>query len=71
MYILEKKVAYCQLGLAGRVPEVFPMRDGCLWERVFAANEDGAVRPEVAVEPEVAVMAIGYDNENDVIRRRE
>ena len=47
------------------------MRDGRLWERVFAANEDGVVRPEVAVEPEVAVMAIEYDNENDVIRRRE
>ena len=57
-FFLEKKVVYCQLGLAGRAPGVFPMRNGHLWERVFAANEDGVVRPEAVVEPEVAVMAI-------------
>ena len=37
----------------------------------FRANEDGGVRPEAAVEPEVAMMAIGYNNENDVTARRE
>jgi hypothetical protein len=43
------------------------MHDGRLWERVFAGNGGGAVRPEAAVEPRVAAMAAGYDNENDVI----
>jgi hypothetical protein len=36
----------------------------------FAANENGAVRPEAAVEPEVAIMSIGYGNERDVIAHR-
>ena len=67
----EKKVAYCPLGRAGRAPGVFPMHDGHLWERVFAVNEGGAVRPEAAVEPEVAAMAMGYDDENDMIACRE
>jgi hypothetical protein len=43
------------------------MRDGRLWERVFAVNGDQAVRPEEAVEPRVVAMAAGCDNENDVI----
>ncbi len=43
------------------------MRDRRLWERGFAVNGDGAVRPEVVVEPRVIMMAIGYNNENDVI----
>ena len=47
------------------------MRNGCLWERVLAVNKGGAVRPEAAVEPEVAALAMGYDDENDVIARRE
>ena len=67
---MEKKVAYRQLGLAGRAPGGFPMRDGRLWERVLVVNEGGAVRPEAAVEPEVAAMAMGYDDERDVIARR-
>jgi hypothetical protein len=70
-FFAKKKVAYRQLGLAGRAPGVFPLRDGHLWDRVFAVNEGGAVRPEAAVEPEVAVLAMGYDNENDMIARRE
>ena len=41
------------------------MRDGHLWERVFAVNEGGVVRPEAAVEPEVIAMAMGYDDECD------
>ena len=53
-----KKVAYCQLVQAGRASGVFPMRDRRLWEGVFAANENGAVRTEVAMEPEIAAMAI-------------
>jgi hypothetical protein len=47
------------------------MHDGPLWERVFAVNEGGAVRPEAAAEPEVAALAMGYDDENDVIARCE
>jgi hypothetical protein len=41
--------------------------DAHLWEYVFAMNEGRAVRPEAAVEPEVAALAMGHDNENDVI----
>jgi hypothetical protein len=67
----EKKVAYCQLGLAGRAPGVFPMHDGHLWERVFVRNEGRVVRLEAAVEPGVAAMAMEYDNENDMIARHE
>ena len=47
------------------------MRDGHLWESAFMVNKGGAVRPEMAVEPEVAALAMGFDNENDVIARRE
>ena len=61
------KVAFRQLFLDGRAAGVFPMRNGCLWERVFAANGDRAVRPEAAVKPRVIAMAVGYDNENDVM----
>ncbi len=46
------------------------MRDGHLWENVFAMNEGRAVRPEAAVEPEVAALAMGYNDENDAIARR-
>ena len=70
-FFAEKKVPCCQLGLAGRAPVVVPLRDGHLWDRVFAVNEGGAVRPEAAVEPVVAALAMGYDDENDVIARRE
>ena len=48
----------------------FSMRDGHLWENVFAMNEGRAVRPEAAVEPEVAALAMGYNDENDAIARR-
>ena len=34
------------------------MRDRHLWEGAFAANGNETVRTEVAMEPEVAVMAI-------------
>ena len=47
----------------------FSMRNAHLWEHVFAMNEGRAVRPEAAVEPEVAALAMGHDNENDVIAR--
>jgi hypothetical protein len=70
IFFVDKKAAYCQLGCVGMAPEVFSMRNGRLWENVFAMNEGRAVRPEVAVEPEVAILAMGYDNENDVIARR-
>jgi hypothetical protein len=53
-----KKVTYCQLVQAGRAPGVFPMRNGRLWEGAFAANGNGAVRTEVAMELEIAAMAI-------------
>ena len=53
-----KKIAYCQLVRAGRAPEGFPMHNRRLWERAFAANGNGAVRAEVAMEPEIAAMAI-------------
>ncbi len=46
------------------------MRDEHLWEHVFAMREGRAVRPDVAVEPEVAALAMGYDDENDTIERR-
>ena len=46
------------------------MHDGDLWENVFPTNEGRVVRPEVAVDPEVAALAMGYDDENDVIARR-
>ncbi len=46
------------------------MRNKHLWENVSAMNEGRAVRPEAAVEPEVATLAMGYDDENDVIERR-
>ncbi len=49
---------------------VFSMRDGHLWENVFAMIEGRAVRPEAVVQPEVATLAMGYDDENDVIARR-
>ena len=45
------------------------MRDGHLWENVFAMSKGRAVRPEVAVELEVTALAMGYDDENDVIAR--
>ena len=45
------------------------MRDGHLWGNVFAVNEGRAARPDVAVEPEVAALAMGYDDENDMIER--
>jgi hypothetical protein len=35
------------------------MRDGHLWENVFAMNKSRAARPDVAVEPEVAAVAMG------------
>ena len=65
-----KKAAYRQLGRVGMAPEVFTMRDEHLWEHVFAMREGRAVRPDVAVEPEVAALAMGYDDENDTIERR-
>jgi hypothetical protein len=34
------------------------MQDRRLWERAFAANRNGTVRAEKAVEPEIAVIAI-------------
>ncbi len=34
------------------------MQDRCLWEGAFAANKNGTVRAEEAVEPEIAAMAI-------------
>ncbi len=46
------------------------MGDGHLWEIAFAMSEGRAVRSDVAVEPEVAVLAMGYDDENDMIDRR-
>jgi hypothetical protein len=45
------------------------MRDGHLWENVFAMSEGRAVRPDAAVEPEVPALAMGYDDENDMIDR--
>ncbi len=45
------------------------MCNGHLGENVFAMNEGRAVRPEVAVELEVTALAMGYDDENDVIAR--
>ena len=62
-----KKAAYCKLGRVGMAPEVFTMPDGHLWENVFSMSEGRAVRPEAAVEPEVATLAMGYDDENDII----
>ena len=47
------------------------MYNGRLWERVFAVNKGGGVRPEAAVEPEVAALAMGYNDENYVIARFE
>ena len=47
------------------------MHDGHLWERVVVRNEGRVVRLEAAVEPEGATMAMEYDNENDMIARRE
>ena len=49
------------------MPGDFPMRKGRLRERVFAANGDRAVRLEAAVEPRVITMAVGYNNENDML----
>ena len=46
------------------------MREGHLWENVFAMSEGRAARPDVAVEPEVSALAMGYDNENDKIKSR-
>ena len=51
-------------------PGVFLICDGHLWESVFTVIKGRAVRPEAAVEPEVATLAMGYDNEN-VIACRE
>ena len=34
------------------------MQDRRLWEGAFGANRNGAVRAEVAMEPEIATMAI-------------
>ena len=65
-----KKAAYCQLGRVGMAPEVFTMPNGHLWENVFAMNKGRAVRPEAAVELEVAALAMEYDDENDAIERR-
>ncbi len=57
-----EKVTYCQLFQDGRAPGFFPMRNRRLWEGAFAANGNRAVRPEVAMEPEVATMAIREDH---------
>ncbi len=46
------------------------MRDGHLWENVFAMSKGRAVRPDAGVEPEVATLAVGYDDKNDMIDRR-
>ena len=46
------------------------MRDGHLWENVFTMNEGRAVRPDAGMEPEVAALAMGYDDENDMIDHR-
>ena len=48
-----KKVAYHQLFQDGRAPGVFPVCNRCQWEGVCVANGNGAVRLEVAMEPEV------------------
>ena len=64
-----KKAAYRQLGHVGMAPEVFTMRDGYLWENVFAMSEGRTARPDAAVEPEVAPLAMGYNDENDMIER--
>jgi hypothetical protein len=47
------------------------MRNRHLSEGAFTANGNGAVRPEVAIEPEVAAMAIGEDNKNDEMAEDE
>ena len=70
IFFVDKKAAYRQLGCVGIAPGFFSMHDWHLWENVFAMNEGRAVRPEAAVEPEVAALAMGYDDENDVITRR-
>ena len=46
------------------------MRDGHLWGNVFAMNEGRAARPDAAVEPEVTALAMGYDDEDDMIDHR-
>ncbi len=46
------------------------MRDRHLWENVFAMNKGRVARPDAAVEPEVATLAMVYNNENDMIERR-
>ena len=43
------------------------MRDGHLWENVFAMSKGRAIRLDAAVEPEVAALAMGYDDEDDMI----
>ncbi len=53
-----KKIAYRQLVRAGRALGFFSMQDRHLWEGAFAANRNGTVRVEEAVEPEIAAMAI-------------
>ncbi len=45
------------------------MRDGHLWENVFAMNKGRAARLDAAVEPEVAALAMRYNDENDMIER--
>ena len=49
----------------------FPYARWASMGKIFAVNEDGVVRLEAAVKLEVTTMTIRYDNENDVIARRE
>ena len=65
-----KKVAYRQLFQDGRAPGVFPMRKRHLWDGACVPNGNGAVRLEVAMELEVATMAITEDNKHDRIWQR-
>ncbi len=43
------------------------MRDGHLWENIFAMSKGRVVRPDTAVEPEVTGLAMEYNDENDLI----
>jgi hypothetical protein len=56
----------CWMGAGG-----FPYTRWASMGKIFAVNEDGVVRLEAAVKLEVTTMTIRYDNENDVIARRE
>ena len=35
----------------------------------FAMNKGRAARPDAAVDPDVAALAMGYNDENDMIER--